>query len=189
MKPELPSLSLYERSVFIHLHAFTKLKKKKKKKKIWSKNVRFGSYEDYYLLVRDAAVWQIVTDVSKASTASIFRVEFLKREAEYSSDFCSGGAWFEFWLGPQLSWRKYFVIFPQSIQANLGRVPQLGNSRFIPNPFQFIINLSVTAVWSTILKVSWNNARHPPLRTYQTTWHHMPPPWMVKQPFLSHSLP
>jgi hypothetical protein len=31
MKPELPSLSLYERSVFIRLHAFTKLKEEKKK--------------------------------------------------------------------------------------------------------------------------------------------------------------
>jgi hypothetical protein len=57
-----------------------------------------------------------------------------------SSNACDSylwGAQYEY----QLSWRRVFCDFPQFLQVNAGRVPQLGHNCFLPNSFQIIINL------------------------------------------------
>jgi hypothetical protein len=48
----------------------------------------------------------------------------------------------------------YLRGFPQPLQANSRRLPQLGDECFLSNPFQFILSLG--AVQTAVLKASYN---------------------------------
>jgi hypothetical protein len=44
--------------------------------------------------------------------------------------------------GRATSYPQYFRGFPQTMQANAGAIPRLGNDCLLPNAFQFIIRQS-----------------------------------------------
>jgi hypothetical protein len=53
-----------------------------------------------------------------------------------------GGAQFAILAGTPASLAEVFLGFPQSLEANVRKVPQLVNDHIIPNPFQLTIYLS-----------------------------------------------
>jgi hypothetical protein len=71
-----------------------------------------------------------------------------------------GDAVFEFWSKHQLSWLRVFSSSPQSLQADVGIVPQLRPACFISNSFQFVLYFSfyfnpLSEIW----KLLHNNKR------------------------------
>jgi hypothetical protein len=56
------------------------------------------------------------------------------------------GVRFEFRSGHRLTCVRLFVVFPQFLQENSGRVSQLGHGRSHPDHLQFIIHLSSNAI-------------------------------------------
>jgi hypothetical protein len=61
---------------------------------------------------------------------------------EVALDLYSPSPRFEYRSGNRLSCLRFFVGFPQSLQANAGTVPEWGHDIFRPNPFRFITHLS-----------------------------------------------
>lgn len=72
-------------------------------------------------------------------------------------DSYSGGARFEDPTGHLLSLLRFFVIFPQYLHANSLRVPRLGEDRFLPDPFHFIIHSTVRRFAVSTMEASLNN--------------------------------
>jgi len=68
----------------------------------------------------------------------------------------SGGSGFKYRLGDPLSWLTLFVVFLSSSRQIPREYLQLGQDRFLPQPFQFIIHLQLD---STLFRMSYWNCR------------------------------
>jgi hypothetical protein len=56
-----------------------------------------------------------------------------------ASDMYLGDTQFESLLGQQISWFEVLRGFPQSLEQNVGKIPQLGHYSFLPYIFPFIV--------------------------------------------------